>query len=46
VPLSHGDIAVREGPARLRYDGVTPLKTACHHIPGEKRLNPTFCKAL
>jgi len=46
VPLSHGGIAVREGPARLRYDGVAPLKTACHPIPGEKRLNPSFRKAL
>ena len=45
VPVSHGDVIVWGGPARLRYHGVLPLKEGQHSLLGEYRLNLTFRKA-
>jgi len=46
IPLSHGDVVVWGGPARLRYHGVAPLKPAWHSLLGAQRINLTFRKAL
>jgi len=46
VPLSHGDVVVWGGPARLRYHGVAPLKPAWHSLLGAQRINLTFRKAV
>jgi len=45
VKLSHGDIVVWGGPARLRYHGVLALKEAHHPLVGGCRINLTFRKA-
>ena len=45
VRLTHGDVAVWGGPARLRYHGVMPLKENHHPLVGGHRLNLTFRKA-
>jgi alkylated DNA repair protein (DNA oxidative demethylase) len=45
VPVSHGDVIVWGGPARLRYHGVLPLKEGQHSLLGEYRVNLTFRKA-
>jgi alkylated DNA repair protein (DNA oxidative demethylase) len=45
VLLSHGDVAVWGGPARLRYHGVSPLKEGYHPLTGGHRINLTFRKA-
>jgi len=45
VPVSHGDVIVWGGPARLRYHGVLPLKEAQHLLLGKYRVNLTFRKA-
>jgi alkylated DNA repair protein (DNA oxidative demethylase) len=45
VPLTHGDVAVWGGPARLRYHGVLPLKEDHHPLMGSQRINLTFRKA-
>jgi len=45
VPVSHGDVIVWGGPARLRYHGVLPLKERQHPLLGEYRVNLTFRKA-
>jgi len=37
VPVSHGDVLVWGGPARLRYHGVNPLKDGCHPLAGGYR---------
>lgn len=42
VPLTHGDVVVWGGPARLRYHGVLPLKEGPHPLTGEYRINLTF----
>jgi DNA oxidative demethylase len=44
VPVSHGDVLVWGGPARLRYHGVNPLKDSCHPLAGGYRFNLTFRK--
>ncbi len=46
VPLSHGDVIVWGGPARLAYHGVLTLKDGEHPVLGRRRLNLTFRKAL
>ena len=46
MPLTHGDVVVWGGPARLYYHGVMPLKTGHHEALGKKRVNLTFRKAL
>jgi DNA oxidative demethylase len=43
--LSHGDIAVWGGPARLVYHGVAPLADGEHALLGRQRINLTFRKA-
>jgi DNA oxidative demethylase len=45
VTLSHGDVVVWGGPARLRYHGVMPLKDGYHPLVGGYRINLTFRKA-
>jgi alkylated DNA repair protein (DNA oxidative demethylase) len=45
VPLTHGDVVVWGGPARMRYHGVSPLKKGQHSLLGEYRINLTFRKA-
>ena len=45
VPVTHGDVVVWGGPARLRYHGVLPLKQGHHPLLGGHRVNLTFRKA-
>ncbi|MGH9631181.1 MAG: DNA oxidative demethylase AlkB [Bryobacteraceae bacterium] len=45
VNLTHGDVVVWGGPARLRYHGVLPLKEGDHPLLGGHRVNLTFRKA-
>jgi DNA oxidative demethylase len=45
VPVSHGDVLIWGGPARLRYHGVNPLKGGSHPLAGGYRFNLTFRKA-
>jgi DNA oxidative demethylase len=45
VQLTHGDVMVWGGPARLRYHGVMPLKDGYHPLVGRYRINLTFRKA-
>jgi DNA oxidative demethylase len=45
VELTHGDVVVWGGPARLRYHGVLPLKDGYHELTGRQRINLTFRKA-
>ncbi len=45
IPLTHGDVVVWGGPARLRYHGVLPLKPGSHPLLGGYRFNLTFRKA-
>jgi len=45
VQLTHGDVVVWGGPARLRYHGVLPLKEGHHPLLGGYRINLTFRKA-
>jgi len=45
VRLSHGDVVVWGGPARLRYHGVLALQEAHHPVMGAYRINLTFRKA-
>lgn len=44
VRLSHGDVVVWGGPARLAYHGVAPLPDGEHPQVGRQRLNLTFRK--
>jgi alkylated DNA repair protein (DNA oxidative demethylase) len=45
VPLSHGDVVVWGGPARLRFHGVAPVEDGWHAALGACRINLTFRKA-
>lgn len=45
IQLTHGDVLVWGGPARLRYHGVMPLKENTHDLLGTQRINLTFRKA-
>jgi DNA oxidative demethylase len=45
IPVTHGDVVVWGGPARLRYHGVMPLKESDHPLLGRRRINLTFRKA-
>jgi alkylated DNA repair protein (DNA oxidative demethylase) len=45
LKLTHGDVVVWGGPARLRYHGVAPLKEGQHERTGGYRINLTFRKA-
>lgn len=44
IPVTHGDVMVWGGPARLRYHGVLPLKEGRHPLTGTYRINLTFRK--
>jgi alkylated DNA repair protein (DNA oxidative demethylase) len=45
VQVTHGDVVVWGGPARLRYHGVMTLKEDHHPLVGGRRINLTFRKA-
>ena len=45
VKLTHGDVVVWGGPARLRYHGVLPLKEGDDPLVDGHRINLTFRKA-
>ena len=45
VRLTHGDVVVWGGPARLSYHGVLPLNEGHHPLVGSRRFNLTFRKA-
>jgi alkylated DNA repair protein (DNA oxidative demethylase) len=45
VQLTHGDVVVWGGPARLRYHGVLPVVAGQHPLLGAVRINLTFRKA-
>ena len=45
VKLTHGDVAVWGGSARLRYHGVLPLWAGHHPLVGGYRINLTFRQA-
>ncbi|HEY2864712.1 MAG TPA: DNA oxidative demethylase AlkB [Casimicrobiaceae bacterium] len=45
VPVTHGDILVWGGPARLNYHGVLPVKADDHPFAGGCRINLTLRKA-
>ena len=45
VSLTHGDVVVWGGAARLRYHGVLPLKADHHPLLGGQRINLTLRKA-
>jgi alkylated DNA repair protein (DNA oxidative demethylase) len=42
--LTHGDVVVWGGPARLAYHGVAPLPDGEHPVMGGQRINLTFRK--
>ena len=42
--LTHGDVVVWGGPARLAYHGVAPLADGEHTLLGRRRINLTFRK--
>ena len=43
--LTHGDVVVWGGPARLRFHGVLPLAAGRHALTGGLRFNLTFRRA-
>ena len=45
VPITHGDVVVWGGPARLRYHGVLPLQDNHHPLVGNLRINLSFRRA-
>ena len=45
VPLTHGDVVVWGGPARLRYHGVLALAQGEHALTGNFRFNLTLRRA-
>ncbi len=45
IPLTHGDVVVWGGPARLNYHGVAMLKGGDHPVLGGVRVNLTFRRA-
>lgn len=45
ILLTHGDVLVWGGPARLRYHGVMPLTEGEHALLGPLRINLTLRKA-
>ncbi len=42
IPLSHGDVIVWGGSARLSYHGILPIKDGNHPLCGSYRYNLTF----
>ena len=45
ISVTHGDVIVWGGPARLRFHGIMPLKPNAHPLVGAYRYNLTFRKA-
>ncbi len=45
IHLTHGDVVVWGGPARLNFHGILPLKENSHPLVGATRINLTFRKA-
>ena len=45
IPLTHGDVVVWGGDARLKFHGIMPLKANKHKTLGAYRYNLTFRKA-
>jgi alkylated DNA repair protein (DNA oxidative demethylase) len=45
VPLTHGDVVVWGGPARLHHHGVLAIKDGEHSLTGACRINLTFRRA-
>ena len=45
LTITHGDVLVWGGPARLRYHGIMPLKDGIHPLTGPYRFNLTLRKA-
>jgi DNA oxidative demethylase len=45
ISMTHGDLVIWGGPARLSYHGVLPLKDGVHPLLGAYRYNLTFRKA-
>ena len=45
VPLTHGDVVVWGGPARLNHHGVLALKEGQHALTGRCRINLTLRRA-
>lgn len=45
IPLTHGDVVVWGGPARMRFHGVKPVAAGEHPAFGPFRVNLTFRKA-
>lgn len=46
IPLTHGDVVVWGGPARLVYHGVDTLRAGEHELTGAVRYNLTLRRAL
>jgi alkylated DNA repair protein (DNA oxidative demethylase) len=44
IQLSHGDVAVWGGRARLNFHGILPIKAEHHPLTGNRRINLTFRK--
>lgn len=42
VPLTHGDVVVWGGPARMTFHGVLPIAEDAHPLTGDRRFNLTF----
>jgi alkylated DNA repair protein (DNA oxidative demethylase) len=45
IALTHGDVVVWGGPARMTFHGVQPLAAGVHPLTGAYRYNLTFRKA-
>jgi DNA oxidative demethylase len=45
LPLTHGDVVVWGGPARLRFHGVLPVASGIHTLTGAARFNLTVRQA-
>jgi alkylated DNA repair protein (DNA oxidative demethylase) len=45
VRLTHGDVVVFGGPARMRFHGIMPLGDGEHALTGRQRINLTFRRA-
>ncbi|MBI3285851.1 MAG: DNA oxidative demethylase AlkB [Burkholderiales bacterium] len=45
ILLTHGDVVVWGGPARLYYHGIAVIKSDAHPLLGPQRINLTFRKA-
>jgi alkylated DNA repair protein (DNA oxidative demethylase) len=46
IPLTHGDVVIWGGPARMTFHGVLPLSDGWHPLAGRARYNLTFRHAL